>query len=549
MNEEENNQLDDMEANRQNNLALKSGKEAFKRQAKKQAKNQIMKVIVKAIVAALLTILKFLLPIIIITVIIATIIATLFGGDDGDDSLNSEDMEESSQYLTLGEYLQQFSHSSEAPQSEDGRFYKMYGDGAGWPTIGNSDLQWKSHSTSFARQGKVLKSDGEYTVENVEEYVNEFLTRGSAAKYTNEEVDAMNIYIEKDLVDEIGEEVAEGTYQYVLNVTEGLDLSQQQLYALTAIAYNFGHLPTRNGYTFKSVYEEATALYPINSAEHNMYVWDNWWSKVGGGYAGHVPARDAAFETYVKGVYDFTYSDAGEVFGRKYYIYYTQEQLDWLQENDMNEGQTVPAKEVTRTEENESQIFAYEEFEPTTHFDGESVQAHGYTFPHYLQKNYSGTFGTSTISASGCGPTSMAMILAGLCNDFSITPVTFIKNLDEYFNGDYTKYYLPGTGSIYSGLCNSDFLQKYYNCKSTYVTSETQAWEAIAAGKCIIGAEKGHILAIIPLPDEYLKVGGYKFYILDSARGHSGAFTSKSDFTSSTGAEYLNTWYIIEKME
>ena len=364
MNEEENNNnnpLDEAAANRQNNLALKSGKEAFKKQAKKQAAKQIMKVILKVIIAALAKMLMILLPIIIVVVIISAIIAAIFGGDSGDSLVTPEELNETSLEISLVDYLRQFSHTTEAPQTEDGRFYKMYGDGAGWPTIGNSDLQWKSHYPSFECKGKVLKSDGEYTEENVAEYVENFLTRGHTATYTDEEIDAMEIYIEKELVDQIGGQVAEASYQSVLEETEGLNLSQQQLYALTTIKYNFGHLPTRNGYTFKEVYEEGAGLYEINSWEHNKHIWDKWWSKVGGGYAGHVPARDAAFETYVKGIYDFTYSDAGEVFGRSYYIYYTQEQLEWLQNNDMEEGNTVPDKEVTRTSENEEEIFTYEE--------------------------------------------------------------------------------------------------------------------------------------------------------------------------------------------
>ena len=363
MNEEENNNnpLDEAEANRQNNLALKSGKEAFKRQAKKDAAKRMMKVIIKMLVAALMKLITFLLPIIIVTVVLVAIIVAIFGLFS-QNGKNSEDLNESDRSMSLVDYLRQFSHTTEAPQSDDGRFYKMYGDGAGWPTIGNSDLQWKSHYDKFECKGKVLKNGTEeYTVENVAEYVGELLTRGHTAEYTDAEIDAMNIYIEKDLVDEKGGTVAEGAYQTVINATEGLNLSQQQLYALTTIQYNFGHLPTRNGYTFKTVYEEGAASFAINSWEHNKYIWDNWWSYVGGGYAGHVPARDAAFETYVKGIYDFTYSDAGEVFGRNYYIYYTQDQLDWLQNNDMEDGNTVPDKEVTRTTENEQEIFTYEE--------------------------------------------------------------------------------------------------------------------------------------------------------------------------------------------
>lgn len=251
----------------------------------------------------------------------------------------------------LAVYLRQFSHSGEAPQSVNGKFYKMYGDGVGWPTIGNADLQWKSHHSKFAVSGKVLENGIEKDVSNVENYVNGKLPRGARAEYTNEEVESYQIYIEKTVVDSIGEEVQSVYYNYVVNATQGLELSKQQLYALTTIAYNFGSLPTRNGYTFKSVYEAGSAKYEMNSWQHNKFIWDNWWCYLGGGASGHIPMRDAAFETYVKGVYDFSQSNAGTVFSRRYYIYYTQQQL--------RQFSYAPNKTITRTSANEQEIFTY----------------------------------------------------------------------------------------------------------------------------------------------------------------------------------------------
>ena len=251
----------------------------------------------------------------------------------------------------LSTYLRQFSHSGEAPKSSDGKYYLMYGDGEGWPTIGNADIQWKSHYTSFAKSGYVLKDGVETEVPDVSVYVNSILERGPEAEYTNEEIKNYQIYIEVELVDEIGDNLQSNYYNLVLSQTSGLNLSRQQLYALTAIAYNFGHLPERNGYTFKSVYETGLAQYEVNSWEHNRFIWDNWWSYLDGGLPGHIPARDAAFETYVKGVYDFTNSSAGEVFSRNYYIYYTREQL--------NRFSYAPGKTITRSPSNEEEIFTY----------------------------------------------------------------------------------------------------------------------------------------------------------------------------------------------
>ena len=177
-------------------------------------------------------------------------------------------------------------------------------------------------------------------------------------------------------------------------------------------------------------------------------------------------------------------------------------------------------------------------------FDVETVSAAGYTFPHYLQRNYDRAYGTNTIPAAGCGPTSLSMILAGLNGDSSINPITFVDNLEAYYPS-YSSYYLPGAGSIYAGICNPNFLAQFYNCTSSLVGSVNQAYAALEAGKCIISREPGHVLAAIPVPDEY-KSQGYKFYIMDSARGHDGPYKSVADAASVMGSfEFL---YIIEPL-
>ena len=255
-------------------------------------------------------------------------------------------------FLDLAKYLRQFSHSGEAPQSSDGKYYLMYGDGKGWPTIGNADIQWKSHYTSFSVSGKILENGVEREVSNVADYVNSKLGRGPTAEYTNQEIANLNIYIEKKLVDSIGDNIVSKYYDDTVNFTAGLNLSRQQLYALTTINYNFGYFPVRNGKTFVQVYQEGLALFEKDSWQQNKYIWDNWWSCIGGGAAGHIPARDAAFETYVKGIFNFSSSKAGTVFGRNYYIYYTNEQLSRFD--------YAPYKPITRTSANEEEIFTYE---------------------------------------------------------------------------------------------------------------------------------------------------------------------------------------------
>lgn len=319
----------------------------------------------------------------------------------------------------LSTYLRQFSHSTEAPKSSDGKYYKMYGDGEGWPTIGNADIQWKSHEDEFNKNGKVLENGIEKEV-NIQEYVNSKLPRGASAEYTNDEVESYQIYVEIELVDKIGDQIQKKYYNLVLNETSGLNLSRQQLYALTTIQYNWGYLPVSNERTFRTTYEEATGLYEINSWQHNMYIWDNWWAHIGGGAEGHIPARDAAFETYVKGVYDFSTSDAGEVFGRNYYIYYTLEQL--------NKFSYAPNKPITRTSANEEEIFTYEEcagkISGTINIDGYEYQlytsSNGKTYTWYYQgygpwSGYTSSSG-STMTAAGCYCTTSAIIGSGYGN-------------------------------------------------------------------------------------------------------------------------------------
>lgn len=324
---------------------------------------------------------------------------------------------------SLSGYLWQFSHSVEAPQSADGKYYLMYGDGRGWPTIGNADIQWKSHHAKFNEPGRVLKNGEETSVTSVEEYVNSFLTRGAEEKYTDDEIYQMQIYVEKELVDKIGDQIQETFYNSVVNETSGLSLSRQQIYALTTIIYDFGNLPTRNGYTFKQVYEVGAAQYEINSWEHNRFIWDNWWCYVGGGAAGHIKERDAAYETYVKGIYDASQFSGGGVYNRKQYIYFTQEQL--------NTFSYAPNLPITRTASNEPQIFKYEENSSGTNgvvdIDGLELSTYtnkaGKTFTEYKQNQgpwASMPYGSDgTVKSQGCSITSLAIMTSGYGYDYT----------------------------------------------------------------------------------------------------------------------------------
>jgi len=362
--DDNNEQLDDMQAERENNLAEKSGKEAFKRQAKKHNRNQTIKKIWQKIpIAVKLMLLKILVVIIIVLLVVSMIVAVIDEIDsmNKQQSLYEQSLQNTAMTTTLEEYLKQFSHAGEAPQSEDGKFYKMYSDResaeTGWPTIGNADILWRVWQDKFAVPGQVMTGEGQIkTVANVQEYVNGYLTRGSEANYGKAEVDSMNIYIEKSVVDNVGKEIRETYYNKVKEETEGLNLSQQQLYALTAIAYATGNIELGSNYSgkhFKEVYQEGLANYAINSWEHNRYIWDNWWCYKASGSTGTKRSRDAQFETYVKGIYNFAESPAGEVSARKYFIYWTESQLALYDDS--------PELQVTRTPANEPEIFTYVE--------------------------------------------------------------------------------------------------------------------------------------------------------------------------------------------
>ena len=327
----------------------------------------------------------------------------------------------------------------------------MYGDSYGWPTIGTADIQWKSHYSKFDVPGMVLKNGQEQSVSSVKDYVNGYLTKGATAKYTNDEVYQMQIYIEKELVDKIGDSIQEVYYNAVLNNTQGLNLSRQQLYALTHIIYNFGHLPVRNGKTFKQVYEAGAALYTINSWEHNRYIWDNWWNYLEGGAPGHIKSRDATFETYVKGILDYSQSSAGPLGARTHYIYYTQAQI--------NRISYAPNLPITRTSSNEKEIFTYEENSSGTNgvVDVGNLELTTYTnkagktFIEYKQNVgpwATMPYGNNTISYQGCSITCLAIMTSGYGYNFtpqkwSSTSLTGI--------GTQAKIYAPGSTNVQIG--------------------------------------------------------------------------------------------------
>ena len=256
------------------------------------------------------------------------------------------------------EYQYQFSHSGpSAPMSENGKYYKMYDDGSGNPTIGNTDLQWKSQWGNFNKPGKV-SNDGitDIQVSNVADWVNEKL-EPNGYNYTGNDIDDKNIYIEKELVDEVGESVWETWKNLVDSKTEGLELSMQQKYALYLLAGGRGG----NGFNWDK-FREIYARYEKDSPEQLKAIWDEWWWNQGikkDSLFGVIKGQDAMFETYVKGTMNFQepwtpnwMSEQGKgVAGRKYYVFYTEEQLDFFNNSRLD---------TARKGNHDQEIFTYE---------------------------------------------------------------------------------------------------------------------------------------------------------------------------------------------
>ncbi len=336
----------------------------------------------------------------------------------------------------LAGYLLQFAHGTNyaAPQSDDGKYYLMYGDSAenelGWPTIGNADIQWASHHAKFNVPGKVLENGVEKDVASVEEYVNNALGRGATAKYTTAEIRQKQIYVEKSVVDSVGDTLTQSAYNAVQNLTSGLNLSRQQLYALTALymnrpAYLSGD--TINGYhSFKEAYLDASKSYEPNSWQHNRFIWDNWWNYLHGGMPGHITSRDMSFETFVKGVYDYNQSSAGPLGARHSYLFYTQKQIDSIS--------YAPRLKITRTASNEQELFTYVEnklgINGTTTVDGLELATYtnsaGRTFIEYKQNVgpwANKPFGSKVIGNNGCPTAAISIVLSGY--GYDVTPMKY----------------------------------------------------------------------------------------------------------------------------
>ena len=159
------------------------------------------------------------------------------------------------------------------------------------------------------------------------------------------------------MVDEVGENVWKTWKDLVDRKTEGLELSMQQKYALYLLAGGRGG----NGFNWDK-FREIYARYEKDSPEQLKAIWDEWWWNQGikkDSLFGVIKGQDAMFETYVKGTMNFQepwtpnwMSEQGKgVAGRKYYVFYTEEQLDFFNNSRLD---------TARKGNHDQEIFTYE---------------------------------------------------------------------------------------------------------------------------------------------------------------------------------------------
>lgn len=271
--------------------------------------------------------------------------------------------------MRLQEYIYQLEHgNTPIPGSDEygGKYYKMYDDTTGNPTIGVG-IQWKSKFDFFSNvSGYVIQDGQEIQVSDVAEYVKNKLDGNHYYNYNQNgglTIDQRNIYIQKELVDAAWEDSISKWTNLVDRKLSNIPLSTQQRYALIAMCF------ARGGYSFDWV--QLRQIYgstELNSKEQLMRIWDEWWYDQGlkrdsngkvKSPRGVIKGQDAMFETYVKGTFDlsnpWTPTGAGSngngVVARRYYLFYTNSQR----------AEFLHATEPTVRHQYENEIFEYVE--------------------------------------------------------------------------------------------------------------------------------------------------------------------------------------------
>ena len=347
------------------------------------------------------------------------------------DSFNQVDI-----ISNIDSYVEQFYRKQR--NAEDDEYYKLVKNTNDELVIGKINLNWEENSTSFSIKGTIKHDGQEKEVDNIADYIN------NAISDSNNTSETLDIWIEKEIVDNICENILETLYKDLVdNDLFALGLSRQQTYALLAVKYSYGCLPVIDGRTFKKVYKDGMQEFEEGSWQHNKYIWDNWWYQLG--KTSTATTADAQYETYIKGVFDFSLSDAGGVFSRNKYIFYSQEQI--------SEFENATDLSITRTSENEEEIFTLElkagEFEKV---DGQYIVGYytsttGRRFTILCQSKIPGWGGK-------CNRAATAIIASGYSKE---EPSSLIATMNTYYNdiipsGKYMDIYGlkrgPYTGSM-----------------------------------------------------------------------------------------------------
>ncbi|MDB5170817.1 MAG: murein hydrolase [Candidatus Saccharibacteria bacterium] len=127
------------------------------------------------------------------------------------------------------------------------------------------------------------------------------------------------------------------------------------------------------------------------------------------------------------------------------------------------------------------------------------------TRPSFVDYNQNDGQWGARIAASGCGPTSIAMVVATLTGKRVITPITIGRKLGD-------KYYIPGSGTRREAF---PVIARMYGLEEHRVGSLRAAARVIKlGGLAIVHAKKGHFTT----PGHYMVLKSYindKFQIAD----------------------------------
>lgn len=186
-------------------------------------------------------------------------------------------------------------------------------------------------------------------------------------------------------------------------------------------------------------------------------------------------------------------------------------------------------------------------------WNGATYESIEFTFPIYRQsdpewgtKPFGGSSSGKTIGSSGCGGTSLAMIVSGFTGH-AHTPWDVVQVLDEKMPGE---YYIPRSGSSHRIFWDSRIIN-YYHCDSTLIgericlhpdsdkpedysnTDFSSTERAFSNGKCVVFSltrtdKTQHLIAAVPA-SQADKERGYMFCVLDPSTQLDGLYENANE--------------------